>query len=291
MVEKIRGEKGTEVRLTVIPASDPSARKVVKLIRDEIKLEDQEATAKIIEMPGADGQPVRLGVIDLPSFYASFPLLGSKGRSEIKSTTQDVALLLDKLKKENVSGVILDLRHNGGGSLEEAVNLTGLFIKEGPVVQVGGSDGSVEVRKDQDPSVAYDGPLIVLNDRFSASASEIVAGALQDYGRALVVGGKTTHGKGTVQSMSQLAPYMYFASIFTPRIPNRSAPSNTRPTSFIGSTARPRSGMALSRTSSCRPSTITWNWVSNPWRTPCLPTRLTVPGTIKSTVSGLSWRN
>ena len=214
IVDKIRGEKGTEVRLTVIPASDPSARKVVKLIRDEIKLEDQEATAKLIEIPGTDGQPVRLGVIDLPSFYASFPLLGSKGRSEIKSTTTDVALLLDKLKKENVSGVILDLRHNGGGALEEAVNLTGLFIKDGPVVQIGGSDGSVEVRRDQDPSVAYDGPLIVLTDKFSASASEIVAGALQDYGRALVVGGKSTHGKGTVQSMSQLAPYMYLKEHF-----------------------------------------------------------------------------
>jgi carboxyl-terminal processing protease len=214
VVDKIRGEKGTEVRLTVIPAADPSARKVVKLIRDEIKLEDQEATAKIIEMPGAEGQTIRMGVIDLPSFYASFPVVGGRGRGEFKSTTRDVLKLLNKLKEENVGGVILDLRHNGGGALEEAVNLTGLFIKQGPVVQIGGSDGSKEVREDRDPSIAYDGPLIVLTSKFSASASEIVAGALQDYGRALVVGGKTTHGKGTVQSMNQLAPFMYFNEDF-----------------------------------------------------------------------------
>jgi len=214
VVEKIRGEKGTEVRLTLIPAADSSARKVVKLIRDEIKLEDQEATSKLIELPGPDGQPLRLGVIDLPSFYASFQLMGSKGRGGIKSTTVDVTRLLNKLKKENVSGVILDLRHNGGGALEESVNLTGLFIKEGPVVEVAAADGSHETREDTDPSIVYDGPLIVLTSRFSASASEIVAGALQDYGRAVVVGRLSTHGKGTVQSMSQLAPYMYFNEHF-----------------------------------------------------------------------------
>jgi len=214
VVEKIRGEKGTEVRLTLLPAADSSARKVVKLIRDEIKLEDQEATSKLIELPGPDGQPLRLGVIDLPSFYASFQLMGSKGRGEIKSTTVDVTRLLNKLKRENVSGVILDLRHNGGGALEESVNLTGLFIKQGPVVEVAAADGSHETREDMDPSIVYDGPLIVLTSRFSASASEIVAGALQDYGRAVVVGGLSTHGKGTVQSMSQLAPYMYFNEHF-----------------------------------------------------------------------------
>ncbi len=205
VVEKIRGEKGTEVRLTVIPAADSSTRKVVKLIRDEIKLEDQEATSKLIELPGPDGQPLRLGVIDLPSFYASFQLMGSKGRGDIKSRTVDVTRLLNKSKKENVSGVILDLRHNGGGALEESVNLTGLFIKDGPVVGVAAADGSHETREDTDPSITYDGPLIVLTSKFSASASEIVAGALQDYGRGDVVGGVSTHGKGTVQSMSQLA--------------------------------------------------------------------------------------
>jgi carboxyl-terminal processing protease len=215
VVDKIRGEKGTEVRLTIIPASaaDPSTRVTVSLIRDEINLEDQRAKAEIIEIPGPNGRPLRLGVIDLPSFYASFMQFGVRNRPEtVKSTTLDVAHLLVKLKEEGVSGVILDLRHNGGGSLEEAINLTGLFIKPGPVVQVHGSDGSNDVKEDHDRDLAmlYDGPLIVLTSRLSASASEIVAGALQDYGRAVVVGGKSTHGKGTVQSMSTLAPYLYF---------------------------------------------------------------------------------
>src|SRR5437763_12226008 len=137
VVELIRGPKDTEVRLTVIPADapDPSVRKVISLVREEIKLEDQEAKAKIIELPGSDGKPVRLGLIDLPSFYSSFELANRKGASEPKSTTTDVAKLLHKLSQENVAGVILDLRRNGGGSLEEAISLTGLFIKEGPVVQ------------------------------------------------------------------------------------------------------------------------------------------------------------
>src|SRR6185503_13508475 len=144
----------------------------------------------------------------LPSFYASFQTVGSRGRPEYRSTTSDVRKLLKKLMAEKVGGVILDLRHNGGGSLEEAINLTGLFIKQGPVVQVHSSDGTKDVREDVDPAVEYDGPLIVLTDRLSASASEIVAGALQDYGRALVVGDKSTHGKGSVQTMSQLAIYL-----------------------------------------------------------------------------------
>ncbi len=215
VVEKIRGQKGTEVRLTIIPASavDPSTRVTVSLVRDEINLEDQRAKAEIIELPGPNGRPLRIGVIDLPSFYASFMQFGVRNRPEtVKSTTLDVAHLLVKMKEEGVSGVILDLRHNGGGSLEEAINLTGLFIKPGPVVQVHGSDGSNDVKEDHDRgmSMLYDGPLIVLTSRLSASASEIVAGALQDYGRAVVVGGKSTHGKGTVQSMSTLAPYLYF---------------------------------------------------------------------------------
>lgn len=211
VVELIRGPKGTEVRLTVIPADapDPSVRKVVSLVREEIKLEDQEAKAKIIELPGEDGKPVRLGLIDLRSFYSSFELEGRRSRSaDPKSTTTDVARLLRKLTQEHVAGVVLDLRQNGGGSLEEAINLTGLFIKEGPVVQVKGSDGHVLVERDQDPTIFYEGPLIVLTSRFSASASEILAGALQDYGRALIVGDSSTHGKGTVQSLLQLAPIM-----------------------------------------------------------------------------------
>jgi carboxyl-terminal processing protease len=208
-VQLIRGPKGTEVRLTVIPAGeDASAAKVVSLIRSEIKLEDQEAKAKIIELPSAGDTPFRFGVIDLPSFYASFDPTNTRDRSEPKSTTADVAKLLAKLKEENVRGVILDLRRNGGGSLEEAVRLTGLFIKQGPVVQVQSSSGAVEQDSDDDPSVAYEGPLIVLTSRFSASASEILAGALQDYGRALIVGDGATHGKGTVQSVNALKPHM-----------------------------------------------------------------------------------
>lgn len=220
VVELIRGPKATEVRLTIIPAdaTDPSSRKVVTLVRDEIKLEEQAAKAKIIELPptkDAEGRQVsqRLGVIDLPSFYSSFELEGQKG-GEQRSTTTDVARLLRKLADEKVAGVILDLRRNGGGSLEEAINLTGLFIKEGPVVQVMDSDGRVFVDSDPDGSVWYDGPLIVLTSRFSASASEILAGALQDYGRALIVGDSSTHGKGTVQSLLQLRPIMRQAGIF-----------------------------------------------------------------------------
>lgn len=207
-VQLIRGPKGTEVRLTIIPASDSASRKVVKLIRDEIPLEDQAAKAKIIETTGMSAEPIRLGVVDLPSFYASFDTSGGRKRTEPKSTTADVKKLLTKLKKENVSGVILDLRRNGGGSLEEAIRLTGLFIKQGPVVQIKDADGGIQCDEDNDPSVAYDGPLVVLTSRFSASASEILAGALQDYGRALVVGDASTHGKGTVQSVNSLRPAM-----------------------------------------------------------------------------------
>jgi len=210
VVEQIRGPKDTEVRLTVISAdaSDSSVRQVISLVREEIKLEDQEAKAKIFELPTATNKPMRVGVIDLPSFYSGFELEGRKSNGDQKSTTTDVAKLIGKLVQENVGGIILDLRRNGGGSLEEAINLTGLFIKEGPVVQVQDSKGKVFVDNDPDSSVAYDGPLIVLTSRFSASASEILAGALQDYGRAVIVGDKSTHGKGTVQSLLQLAPIL-----------------------------------------------------------------------------------
>ena len=205
-VQLIRGPKGTEVRLSIIPAGgDASARKKVTLIRDEIKLEDQEAKAKIIEIPNQQRASTRLGVIDLSSFYASFDPSSTREKAEPRSTTADVARLLTKLKQEKVGGVILDLRRNGGGSLEEAIRLTGLFIKEGPVVQVKDFDGSVkEEDTPPNPPVLYDGPLIVLTSRFSASASEILAGALQDYGRALIVGDISTHGKGTVQSVQPL---------------------------------------------------------------------------------------
>ena len=209
-VQLIRGPKGTEVRLTMIPAgAGAGERKVVSLIRDEIPLADSAAKAKVIELPDGHGGNLRLGVIDLPSFYATFEAVNTKDKPEPKSTTADVAKLLTKLKQEKIDGVILDLRRNGGGSLEEAIKLTGLFIKTGPVVQVKEVDNTVQEADDTDPSVLYEGPLVVLTSRGSASASEILAGALQDYGRALIVGDSATHGKGTVQSVNQLRPYLH----------------------------------------------------------------------------------
>jgi carboxyl-terminal processing protease len=210
VVEMIRGPKGSEVRLTIIPvdATDPAERREVMLVRDEIRLEDEEAKARIVDLPGAEGRTTRLGVIDLPSFYRSLNLGTANGRGRSRSTTIDVAQLLDKLKREKVQGIILDLRRNTGGSLEEAIELTGLFIKSGPIVQVRDAGGRVFVDRDPGEEVLYDGPMIVLTDRFSASASEILAGCLQDYGRALVVGDSSTHGKGTVQTLVQLQPML-----------------------------------------------------------------------------------
>ena len=226
-VDLIRGPKGTEVRLTVIPANaiDTSTRTTVSLLRDKIRLEDQRAKADLIDMPVSDGQNVRLGVIDLSSFYSSGPIMGDSSQTEATSTTQDVKKLLAKLKQQHVDGVILDLRHNGGGSLEEAINLTGLFIKDGPVVQIKdpGPDGEVRVESDRDPAVQYDGPLIVLTSRLSASASEILAGALQDYGRALLVGDASTHGKGTVQSLDYLTNFLQRSALNSMTADDRSS--------------------------------------------------------------------
>ena len=207
VVEMIRGPRNTEVTLTVIPAdsTDSSARKTLTLVRDEIKLEDQEAKARLYDIPASNGRSHRLGVIDLPSFYASFDIGRDRDKGEPRSTTADVTRLIRKLVAEGAAGIVLDLRRNGGGSLEEAVKLTGLFIKEGPVVQVRDANGEINVESDNDTSVVYDGPLVVLTSRFSASASEILAAALQDYGRALIVGDKATHGKGTVQTIYELA--------------------------------------------------------------------------------------
>jgi carboxyl-terminal processing protease len=204
IVELIRGPKGSTVTLTVIPAGGATGAptKTTSLVRDEITLEDQQAKARIVDLPAGQGTPLRLGVIDLPSFYADM----DGGRRH--SATTDVSRLLEKLNAEHVRGVVLDLRHNGGGSLDEAISLTGLFIRKGPVVQTRASDGKIEVDEDTDPSVAYDGPLVLLTSRFSASATEILAGALQDYGRAVVVGDSSTFGKGTVQSILPLAPFM-----------------------------------------------------------------------------------
>jgi len=206
VVDQIRGPKGTRVRLMVIPAgADPSARKIVSLVRDEVKLEDAEAKARLVELT-YEGRTNRVGVIDLPSFYANFPVGGRRGSG--KTTTGDVAKLLRKLIAEGAEGIVLDLRRNGGGSLEEAINLTGLFIKAGPVVQVRNYDGSKQVDESLEEVPLYDGPLAVLTSRFSASASEILSGALQDHDRAVIVGDNASHGKGTVQTVQELGLFL-----------------------------------------------------------------------------------
>ena len=208
VVNLIRGPKGTEVRLTLIPvdAVDSSVRKTVPLIRAEIQMEDSRAKAMLYEAPGKNGTVQRLGVIDLPGFYADQDR--DKKLEDRKTTTGDVARLLKRLMQEKVDGVVLDLRQNGGGYLDEAISLTGLFIKPGPVVQTKTFDGTIEIDKSQEPKPLYEGPLVILISRFSASASEILAGALQDYGRALIVGDHATYGKGTVQTKLDLNPYL-----------------------------------------------------------------------------------
>ncbi|HEY1583515.1 MAG TPA: carboxy terminal-processing peptidase, partial [Chthoniobacterales bacterium] len=202
VVEQIRGKKGTKVRLLVIPASaaDPAQRRTIELVRDEIKLKDQEARADVIIKKDRNGDPVKLGWITLPSFYADME--GHK-----KSTTKDVLALLKRLKREKIQGLVIDLRRNGGGSLEEAISLTGLFFKSGPVVQTKGANERVVISTDPDPGIAYDGPMVVLTSRQSASASEIFAAALQDYGRAVIVGDKSTFGKGTVQTILEIGRF------------------------------------------------------------------------------------
>lgn len=205
IVELIRGTKGTQVTLTIQPPS--GARSTVRLTRAEVKLEDQQAKARLVELPRTGAAPLRLGVIDLPYFYSGADDSGRNG------ATADVARLLDKLTAEKVSGVVLDLRRNGGGSLQEAINLGALFVGGGPIVQTRDAKGAVEVDAARGATARYSGPLVVLTSRFSASASEIVAGALQDYGRAIVVGDSSTFGKGTVQAITPLAPVMKSAGL------------------------------------------------------------------------------
>ena len=203
VVQLIRGKKDTVVRLTIIPgdATDPSARREIRLVRDVVKLNASRAHATLFDVPAPAGQgTVPVGVIDLPGFYGANEAEDDSGKPGI-SATRDVDELLTKLKAAGVRGIVLDLRRNGGGLLPEAVSLTGLFIEHGPVVQVKDSYGRVDVETDNDSRVSWAGPLVVLTSRYSASASEIVAGALQNYGRAVVVGDNSTHGKGTVQNM------------------------------------------------------------------------------------------
>ncbi len=205
VVKKIRGPKGSKVRLLIIPndATDSGTTKEVGLVRDQVNLKSQDAKAEIKTIKDQDGKEIRLGVIDIPSFYLDTRSKG-RGETEFKSTTRDVRRLIAELEKKGIDGLAIDLRQNGGGSLDEAIQLTGLFIDHGPVVQVKDYAGKVDMEMDPDPEQVYKGPLVVLTSVFSASASEIFASALQDYGRAVVVGAKSTHGKGTVQNVASL---------------------------------------------------------------------------------------
>ncbi len=201
IVRKIKGKKNTVVRLLIRPvnAADPSIRKEVSIVRDEVKLTANLATAKLINVPSGD-RIIQVGVVELPSFY------GNIGTGDtLMNASEDIAELLDKLRNAGAEGIVLDLRMNGGGLLREAVRVAGLFIPVGPVVQVRNKNGHTKILSDHDPRVLWDGPLIVLTSRFSASASEIVAGALQDYGRALIVGNSSTHGKGTAQEIYNMS--------------------------------------------------------------------------------------
>ena len=199
----IRGKKGTVVRLQVLPKGSATGAKpkVIEITREKIILQDQSVKEEI-HTYNSNGKVIRIGVISVPAFYIDYNDYKA-GNPNYKSTTRDVKLILDTLKRENVDGIVMDLRENGGGSLMEAIDLSGLFIKTGPVVQVRNTDDKIEVDSDEDPSISYTGPMAILVDRFSASASEIFAGAMQDYGRALIIGTQT-YGKGTVQNAIDL---------------------------------------------------------------------------------------
>jgi len=206
VVKLIRGRKGTVVRLKIFPASQGGRgpATIVRLVRDRVNLQEQAARKSIIEL-----ENLRIGVITIPSFYLDFE--AQRLNANYNSTTRDVARILSELNAAGVQGVIIDLRNNGGGSLEEAVNVAGLFIPGGPVVQISNSSGGKMVLRDEDRRVLYDGPLAVIVDRYSASASEIVAAAIQDYGRGVIIG-ERTFGKGTVQSLVKLTRPFSFLS-------------------------------------------------------------------------------
>ncbi|MGD9860700.1 MAG: carboxy terminal-processing peptidase [Marinobacterium sp.] len=203
VVSKIRGPKGTLVRLEVIPADavDRQARKVIRIERNKVKLEEQAARKRVLEL-NRDGKEFKLGVIEIPTFYIDFEAL-QKGDPDYKSTTRDVEKLINELREEDIDGLIVDLRNNGGGSLREANELVGLFIQRGPTVQIRDASGRVDILGDFDPKVAWDGPMAVIVNRLSASASEIFAGAIQDYNRGILIGNRT-FGKGTVQTLQPI---------------------------------------------------------------------------------------
>jgi len=196
-VALIRGKKGTEVRLTV--KKPDGRRQVIPIVRDVVEIEETFVKGATVE-DEKSGQS--FGYVKIPSFYRDY-----SGKTK-RNCTDDLRAELKKLKKEKISGLILDLRNNGGGSLSDAVSVTGLFIETGPVVQVRNGNGRIRVMRDDDRDLEYSGPMVVLVNRFSASASEILAGALQDYGRALIVGDEHTHGKGTVQALLDLDRYV-----------------------------------------------------------------------------------
>lgn len=203
-VRLIRGEKGSKVVLTVIPKTDQNGTrtKTIDLIRDEVKLEEQAAKSSIHQIDGEEEKKISIGVITLPDFYADFQATNAKEKDARRCST-DVKNLLKTLQNNNIDGLILDLRNNGGGSLIEAVKIAGYFIPSGPIVQVK-NRRSLQILPDVDPITEYDGPLIILVNRLSASASEILAAAMQDYERAIIVGDEHTHGKGTVQTLMAL---------------------------------------------------------------------------------------
>ena len=207
VVELIKGPKGTTVKLEILPAETGvnGASKIITLVREKIKLEDMEAKSEIVPIK-KNGVEYNIGVITLPSFYMDFEAY-QKGDSNYTSTTRDVKRLVKELEAQGIDGLMMDLRNNGGGSLAEAIDLTGLFIKNGPIVQVRTSTNKIEVGEDEDPDIIYDGPMAVMINRFSASASEIFAAAIQDYHRGVVIG-EQTFGKGTVQSVIDLGRYM-----------------------------------------------------------------------------------
>jgi carboxyl-terminal processing protease len=216
VVKLIRGERGSVVRLKVIPVGK-NVPQVYDIVRAKIELQDSAARGEVIEQgKKPDGSPWRIGVINLPSFYMDMDA-ARQGQADYKSSTRDCRRILDEFRQKRVDCVALDLRSNGGGSLPESISLTGLFIDTGPVVQIKDADQRVQQYDDLEPGVAWDGPLVVLVNKFSASASEIVAGAIQDYRRGLVIGDETTHGKGTVQSLLDLGRQLF------QRLPN--APS------------------------------------------------------------------
>ncbi len=207
VVSQIRGNAGTVVRLGVMPASGGELQ-IVNIVRAKINLEDSAARSEVVTQgTKADGSPMRFGYIDLPSFYLDMEAARENSDS-FRSTTRDLRNILTSFKSQKVDAVVIDLSRNGGGSLTEAISATGLFIDRGPVVQVKDPSGQVQVYDDQESGVAWAGPLVVLTSKESASASEIFAGAIQDYKRGIVVGDPTTHGKGTVQSLLDLGQYL-----------------------------------------------------------------------------------